>query len=94
MASYWQALAQQPDHYLSLLAAGVALGELKEYESAEAMLTGAIAMNPQTVLAYAKRGTSRLEQGKILLAQADFQQAKKLDPELAAALIRRAGIPA
>ena len=49
-------LARQPDHYLSLLAAGVALGELKGYESAEAMLTGAIAMNPQTRLAYAKRG--------------------------------------
>ena len=41
LASYWQALARQPDHYLSLLAAGVALGELKEYKSAEAMLTGA-----------------------------------------------------
>ena len=90
LASYWQALAQQPDHYLSLLASGVALGELKKHESAEAMLTGAIAMNPQTVLGYVKRGVSRLGQGKILLAQADFQQAKKLDPELARALIRRA----
>ena len=90
VASYWQALAQQPDHYLSLLASGVALGELKEHKSAEAMLTGAIAMNPQTVLAYAKRGASRLEQGKILLAQADFQQAKKLDPELAGVFLDRA----
>ena len=90
LASYWQALARQPDHYLSLLAAGVALGELKEYKSAEAMLTGAIAMYPQTTLGYVKRGASRLGQGKILLAQADFQEAVKLDPELAAALIRRA----
>ncbi len=91
LASYWQALARQPDHYLSLLAAGVALGELKEYKSAEAMLTGAIAMQPKTTLGYVKRGASRLGQGKILLAQADFQEAVKLDPELAAALIRRAG---
>ncbi|MHB8969955.1 MAG: tetratricopeptide repeat protein [Pirellulaceae bacterium] len=91
LASYWQALTQQPDHYLSLLAAGVALGELRKYESAETMLTGAIAMYPQITLGYVKRGASRLGQGKILLAQADFQEAVKLDPELAAALIRRAG---
>jgi tetratricopeptide (TPR) repeat protein len=90
LASYWQALARQPDHYLSLLAAGVALCELKSYESAESMLTGAIAMQPQITLGYVKRGASRLGQGKILLAQADFQDAVKLDPELAAALIRRA----
>ena len=59
MASYWQALTQQPDHYLSLLAAGVTLGELKEYKSAEAMLTGAIAMNPHTLIAFVKRATAR-----------------------------------
>ena len=91
LASYWQALAQQPDHYLSLLAAGVALGELKEHKSAEAMLTGAIAMNPQTMIAYVKRATARREQSKIVLALADIEEAKKLDPELARALIRRAG---
>ncbi len=90
VASYWQALARQPDHFLSLLAAGVALGELKKHESAEAMLTGAIAMNPQTVLGYVKRGASRLEQGRILLAQADFQKARTIDPDLAGALVRRA----
>jgi tetratricopeptide (TPR) repeat protein len=90
LACYWQALARQPDHYLSLLAAGLTLGALKEYKSAEAMLSGVIAMNPQSVLAFTKRGASRLEQGKILLAQADFQQAKKLDPELARALALRA----
>ena len=90
MASYWQALAQQSDHYLSLLAAGVALGELKEYKSAEAMLTGAIAMNPQTVIAYVQRATARREQSKIVLAQADIEEAKKRDPELALALLRRA----
>ena len=64
LASYWQALARQPDHYLSLLAAGVALGELKEYKSAEAMLTGAIAMNPQTTLGYVKRGAQPLGAGE------------------------------
>jgi tetratricopeptide (TPR) repeat protein len=90
LASYGQALTQRPDHYLSLLASGVVLGELKRHEVAEAMLTGAIAMNPQTTLAFTKRGLSRLEQGKILLAQADFQQAKKLDPELTRVLALRA----
>ena len=50
LASYWQALTRQPDHYLSLLAAGVTLGELQKYESAETMLTGAIAMNPHPSL--------------------------------------------
>ena len=89
VASFWQALALQPDHYLSLLAAGIAMGDLKDHSSAEAMLTGAIATNPQTVLAYTKRGAARLSQEKILLAQADFQRAAKLDPELAKALIRR-----
>ena len=91
LASYWQALARQPEHYLSLLAAGVALGELKKYESAEAMLTGAIAMNPQTVIAFVQRATARREQSKIVLAQADIQQAKKLDPELARALSSEPG---
>jgi tetratricopeptide (TPR) repeat protein len=91
LASYWQALARQPDHYLSLLAAGVALGELKEHQSAEAMLTGAIAMNPQTMIAYVKRAAARREQSKLVLALADIEEAKKLDPELANALIRRAG---
>ncbi|MHB8974088.1 MAG: protein kinase domain-containing protein [Pirellulaceae bacterium] len=90
LASYWQALAQQSDHYLSLLAAGVALGELKEYKSAEAMLTGAIAMNPHTVIAYLKRATARREQRKIVLAMADVEEAKKRAPELALALLRRA----
>ncbi|MHB8861531.1 MAG: tetratricopeptide repeat protein, partial [Pirellulaceae bacterium] len=91
LASYWQTLAQRPDHYLSLLAAGVALGELQEHQSAEAMLTGAIAMNSQTVIAYVKRAAARSAQSKIVLAQADIEKAQKLDPELARALLRRAG---
>ena len=91
LASYWQALAQQPDHYLSLLAAGVALGELRKYESAETMLTGAIAMNPQTIIAYLRRATARQGQSKMVLAQADIEEAKKRDPELARVLLRRAG---
>ena len=91
LASYWQALTQQPDHYLSVLAAGAALGELKNYESAEAMLTGAIAMNPHTVIAYVQRALARQSQNKTVLAQADIQEAKKLDPELASALLSRAG---
>ena len=90
LASYWQALTRQPDHYLSMLAAGVALGELKEYQSAEAMLTGAIALNPQTVIAYVQRATARREQSKIVLAQADIEEAKTRDPELAATLLQRA----
>ena len=90
MASYWQSLAQQSDQYLSLLAAGVALGELQKNESAEAMLTGAIAMNPHTVIAYVRRATARREQSKIVLAMADVEEAKKRDPELALALLRRA----
>ena len=82
MASYWQALAQQPDHYLSVLAAGVALGELQEYKSAEAMLTGAIAMNPQTVLAYVS-GAARSAQSKMFWRRPTSSRRKKLDPELA-----------
>ena len=48
-------------------------------------------MNPQTVIAYVKRATARREQSKIVLAMADVEEAKKLDPELALALLRRAG---
>ena len=89
VATYAQALAQQPDHYLSVLASGVALGGLKRYETAEAMLTGAIGMNPQTTLAYVRRADARWELGKIALALADLEKAKKLDPELARALTQR-----
>ena len=91
VASYWQALGQQPDHFLSLLAAGVALGELQRHELAEAMLTGAIALNPQTVLAYAKRAAGpagarqdRFGHGRLR------RKAKNLDPELARVIMRRA----
>ncbi|MHB8974423.1 MAG: protein kinase domain-containing protein [Pirellulaceae bacterium] len=89
LASYWQALTQQPDHYLSMLAVGVTLGELQKYESAETMLTGAIAMNPQTVLAYVKRADARWAQDKAALALADIKQAKNLDPALARTLTTR-----
>ncbi len=89
--SYWLALDSQPDHFLSLLAAGVALVELEDYKTAEAMLTGAIAMNPDATLAYVKRGTIRMQQGKIALGQSDFDRASKLDPQLADASSSMAG---
>ncbi len=45
------------------------LGELKKYKSAEAMLRDAIAMNRQTVIAYAQRATPRSSQSKSDLAR-------------------------
>ena len=74
VAAYWRALDNRRDHYLSLLALGITLGELQRFDLAESVLTGAIAVNPQTTLAYVKRGTSRWEQDKIFLAAADFQK--------------------
>ncbi|NQT37337.1 MAG: protein kinase, partial [Planctomycetes bacterium] len=52
LESYWKALDRDPEHFLSLLAAGVALVEMEDYAGAEKMLTGAIAVNPRTTLAY------------------------------------------
>ena len=84
LASYWQALDAAIRSLPLPLGRRRALSELKESESAEAMLTGAIALNPHTVIAYVQRATARREQSKIVLAMADLQEAKKRDPELAA----------
>ena len=80
LGSYALALQEQPDHDLSLLAYGLTLWELGRYATAEAILTGAIAVNPRTVVAYIRRGQSRYEQDKRDLAEDDFRTAVQLDP--------------
>jgi tetratricopeptide (TPR) repeat protein len=80
LKSYAVALRHTPDHNLSLLASGVILNRMGRHEAAEAMLTGAIAMNQNTTIAYIARGLSCLMQGKHELAEADFNAVLKLDP--------------
>ncbi len=90
LENYSLALRRDPDHYLSLLAAGVTLARLDRYEAAEAMLTGAIALNRRTTLAYVQRGNCCLRQAKQTLSQADFAKALELDSELTKAYSDRA----
>jgi len=90
LEAYSLALRCKPDHDLSLLATGVILAKLGKYEAAELALTGAIAINPRTTLAYVQRGNCCLNQGKSKLAEADFAHALELDPGLVEAYYRRA----
>ena len=55
LQSYLAALHPQPDHYPSLLAAGMRLRGLRQDAEAKAILTAAIAVNPQNITAYHER---------------------------------------
>ncbi|MCC6126083.1 MAG: tetratricopeptide repeat protein [Pirellulales bacterium] len=77
---YVQALQRQPDHFLSLLAAGLTLSWLKSDREAVAMLTGAIAVNPRNIQAYTIRGAVYASFEDFDLAEADFQRAIQINP--------------
>ncbi len=83
LQSYSMALRCKPDHFLSLYGGGYALTFLFRNEAAEAMLTGAIAVNPHSGIAYIKRGENCMTQGKLDQARADFAKAAELTPESA-----------
>jgi tetratricopeptide (TPR) repeat protein len=81
LADYSLALRRQPDHYLSLLATGLTLWERKRHNEAVAMLTGAIAVNPRTTIAYIWRANSCWKLRQFDLAQADLDAAVAIDPQ-------------
>ncbi len=82
LESYSLALDRQPDHFLSLFGGGWTLNRLMRQEAAEAMLTGAIAVNPHSPFLYIRRGQSRqYQKGKLDLALADFSKAAELNPQ-------------
>ena len=80
LQSYSMALRRKPDHFLSLYGAGYALTCLYRHEAAEAMLTGAIAVNPHSGIAYIKRGETCMNEEKFDQARADFIKAAQLAP--------------
>ena len=81
LADYSLALRRQPDHYLSLLASGLTLWERERHEEAIAMLTGAIAVNPRTSIAYIWRAHSCTSLGQYGLANADVDAAMVIAPQ-------------
>ena len=89
LQSYSQALRLKPDHFLSLLASGAVLRSLGRYEVGEAILTGAIAVNPRVPSAFSERGTCRLNQNKLDLAQADFAKVAEINPQQYTAYLRQ-----
>ncbi len=80
LEQYAWALRRDPDHYLSLLASGLSLWALHRWETAEAIFSGAIAVNSDTTLPYVRRAQSANAQGKLDLAQADLDIAQRLNP--------------
>ncbi len=77
---YSRALVRRPDHYLSLLAAGLTLRRLQRSDAAQAMLTGAIAANPDSLVARMRRAGTYISQRKYELAEMDLDEAKRLAP--------------
>ena len=81
LVSYRMALCQQPGHFLSLLACGLMNTELLRLETADAMLSGAIAVNPRATMAIVQRASCSIMRGKPDLAEPDLARALKLSPE-------------
>ena len=77
---YNRALLRQPDHYLSLLASGLTLRKLRRWDAAQAMLTGAIAANPNSLIARLRRAGTFIYQEKFEPARMDLDEAERLSP--------------
>ena len=98
LSHYTRALRRRPNHFLSLLGMAGALYQLRRYEAAEAMLTGAIALSPDTAIAYYHRASSRQSQGKFDLALEDLNRMSELHPQdylayYSQAFLQRRGAP-
>ena len=79
--SYELAFSKEPDHRLSLLGCGIMLHRCGRFEAAESMLTGAIAVNRNTTIAYVARAQCRNRRRAWELAETDVLMALNLDPE-------------
>lgn len=82
LANYRLAVQKEPDHYLSLLAAGLLQLDQGRDEVGIALLTAAIAVNPQIVIAYVERGNALLRQQQPDLAKLDYARSLELAPDL------------
>jgi len=81
LAGYDRALRRRSNHLPSLFGEVRILVELKRYEAAEALLTGVIALAPESPFAYSIRGQTRLQMGKYDAALVDFQKLAELNPD-------------
>jgi tetratricopeptide (TPR) repeat protein len=81
LAGYDRALRRRPNHLPSLFGEVRILVELNKFEAAEALLTGVIALAPDSPFVYSIRGHTRLQMGKYAAALVDFQKLAELNPD-------------